>query len=66
MIIGGFSDVVYCIIILEILDRHSAYILLLLECTYWYLYVYYPVIITRYLTSKSSEINYELREVGLQ
>ena len=44
----------------EVLDRHSAYILLPPEYTYWYPCLYYLVIITRYLTSKSGEINRKL------
>jgi len=44
----------------EALDRHFAYILPLLKRTYWYPCLYYLVIITRYLTSKSSRINCEL------
>jgi hypothetical protein len=51
---------VYYITILEVLDRHSAYILLLLKCTYQYPYLYYLVVIMRYLTSKSGEISYKL------
>jgi hypothetical protein len=49
---------VYYITILEVLDRHSAYILLLLECTYQYLYLYHLVAITHYLTDKSGEIGH--------
>ena len=58
--IKGFSDIVYYITILKALDGHSAYILLLLECTRQYLYLYYLVAITHYLTNKSGEINYKL------
>jgi hypothetical protein len=49
---------VYYITISKVLDRHSIYILPLLECTYQYLYLYYLVTITHYLTSKSGEISY--------
>jgi len=45
---------------IEALDRHSAYILPLLERTYQYPCLYYPVAIARYLTSKSGGINREL------
>ena len=57
--IEGFSNIYYTII-LEVLDRHSTYILLLLECTCQYLCLYCLVIIAYYLTSKSSEINCKL------
>jgi hypothetical protein len=56
MTIRGFSDIVYYITILEVLDRHSAHILPPLECICQYPYLYYLVAITYYLTSKSSEI----------
>ena len=45
---------------IKALDGHSAYILPPLERTYWCPYLYHPVIITRYLTSKSGGINREL------
>jgi len=48
---------VYCI---EALDRHSAYILPLPERTCQYPCLHHPVIIARYLTSKSGGINREL------
>ena len=57
--IGGFFNIYY-IIISKVLDRHSAYILLVLKCTHQYPYLYYLVVITRYLTGKSSKINCEL------
>jgi hypothetical protein len=60
MIIGGFFNVIYYIIVLEALGGHSIYILLLLECICQYLYLYYLVAITRYLTSKSGEISRQL------
>jgi hypothetical protein len=58
MTIEGFSNIVYYITILEVLDGHSAYILLLLECTRQYLYLYYLVAIIHYLTSKSGEVSH--------
>ncbi len=60
MIIIGFSNVVYCIIMPEAPDRHSAYIIPPLECTYQYPYLYHLVIIARYLTNRSGGINYKL------
>ena len=59
MMIGGFSNI-YCTIVLKVLDGHSTCILLLLECTHQYPCLYYPVVIARYLTNKSGEIDYEL------
>jgi hypothetical protein len=55
--IGRFSDVVYCT---EAPDGQSARILLPPERTRQYPCLYYPVTITRYLTSKSSGIDREL------
>jgi hypothetical protein len=54
--IGGFFNIVYYITVLEVPDRHSAYILSPLEYTHQYLYLYYLVIIIYYLTGESSEI----------
>jgi hypothetical protein len=55
--IKGFFNIVYYITVLEVLGRHSVYILLLLECTYQYLYLYCLVAIIHYLTSESGEIS---------
>jgi len=54
--IGGFSNVVYCTIVLKTPDGHSAHILLQPECTYQYLCLYCLVIMAHYLTSESGGI----------
>jgi hypothetical protein len=60
MTIKGFFNIVYYITVLEVPNRHFIYILLLLECTHQYPYLYYLVAIMRYLTSKSGKIGREL------
>jgi hypothetical protein len=56
MTIEGFSNIVYYITVLKVPGKHFTHIPPPLECTHQYLYLYYSVAITRYLTSKSSEI----------